>query len=223
MSMIKCPDCNKEISEKSKKCIHCGCPINSKKSKKKKICISIIAIFIISLFVGGLCIYNYFSKEHKKNEIEMYQIDLENISSDILSGAAEAEDCGNLIRDVWYNSIWKEDDSETDKYTKKNGKFNEDFNDSLSALFSDEDFSKKIESIKNNRSEVKEQMKDMKNPPEEYEEAYDALKEYYDNYLALTNLCIDQSGNYNKYSSDFSDADNAVSNGYNKLQTYLED
>ena len=27
MSMIKCPECGKEISDKTKKCLNCGCPI----------------------------------------------------------------------------------------------------------------------------------------------------------------------------------------------------
>ena len=27
MALIKCEDCGKEISDKDKACIHCGCPI----------------------------------------------------------------------------------------------------------------------------------------------------------------------------------------------------
>ena len=27
MAIIKCPECGKEISDKAKTCIHCGCPI----------------------------------------------------------------------------------------------------------------------------------------------------------------------------------------------------
>ena len=30
MALIKCPECNKEISDKSKVCVHCGYPINNK-------------------------------------------------------------------------------------------------------------------------------------------------------------------------------------------------
>ena len=28
MSLIKCPECGKEISDKAPACIHCGCPLN---------------------------------------------------------------------------------------------------------------------------------------------------------------------------------------------------
>lgn len=65
----------------------------------------------------------------------------------MLLGASEAEDAGNLIKSVWYNTIYEETDSKTDKYThsESNGfRFNKDFNDSLSALFSDSDFTEKI-------------------------------------------------------------------------------
>ena len=31
MALIKCPDCGKEISDKAKNCIHCGCPIEESK------------------------------------------------------------------------------------------------------------------------------------------------------------------------------------------------
>ena len=29
MTLIRCPECNKEISDKSQVCIHCGYPLNS--------------------------------------------------------------------------------------------------------------------------------------------------------------------------------------------------
>lgn len=27
MALIRCPECNREISDKAEKCIHCGCPL----------------------------------------------------------------------------------------------------------------------------------------------------------------------------------------------------
>ena len=42
MALIKCPECGAEISDKSNKCVKCGCPLNNtteitSKPKKKKI------------------------------------------------------------------------------------------------------------------------------------------------------------------------------------------
>lgn len=44
----------------------------------------------------------------------------------MIDGAAKAENAGNLIKSVWYNAIFEERNSETDKYTVKNGKFVDD-------------------------------------------------------------------------------------------------
>ena len=56
MALIKCPECGKEISDKSKKCPECGYPIKKLKKKsgtKRKIIIPLIIvigiIFIISI------------------------------------------------------------------------------------------------------------------------------------------------------------------------------
>ena len=35
MALIKCPECGKEISDKSNACIHCGCPIQIQKTESK--------------------------------------------------------------------------------------------------------------------------------------------------------------------------------------------
>lgn len=39
MALIKCSECNKEISDKAKTCPNCGCPINNKETPRKKVII----------------------------------------------------------------------------------------------------------------------------------------------------------------------------------------
>ena len=52
MALIKCPECGKKISDKSKKCIHCGTIIeNPKISKSFKIFISSITAIIIVIIL----------------------------------------------------------------------------------------------------------------------------------------------------------------------------
>ena len=36
MALIKCPECGKEISDQSKSCIHCGCPLQSQAQSQIK-------------------------------------------------------------------------------------------------------------------------------------------------------------------------------------------
>lgn len=49
MALIKCPDCGKEVSDKSTVCINCGCPLEVKEEKKE-------------------IITEYSKKENKKNK-----------------------------------------------------------------------------------------------------------------------------------------------------------
>jgi len=37
--LIKCPECNKEISDKSNVCIHCGYPLHTITEKPNNICL----------------------------------------------------------------------------------------------------------------------------------------------------------------------------------------
>lgn len=61
MSLIKCNECEKEISDKSDKCIHCGAPIDRVKEKVKNKVIHLIPL-LISVFVFGVIIYLYVVK-----------------------------------------------------------------------------------------------------------------------------------------------------------------
>lgn len=52
MSLIKCPECNNEISDKSTQCVYCGYPLKGNKSfngKKNKFFILLIAILFVLL------------------------------------------------------------------------------------------------------------------------------------------------------------------------------
>lgn len=235
-----CSECGNELEEETEICPKCGCPVvKSDKSEpqqvevtkvklgegipKKAIMIGLVSILVVIGIIYGITAINKQNAEKEAKQLtEQYKSNLETITYKMLSGAAQAEDCGNKIKKVWSNTIWEDDDPETDKYTKKNGVFNDDFNDSLSALFADPDFIEITDGVEQNQTEVNKLMKDMKNPPKEWEEAYSDLKDYYDDYLTLTNLCTNPSGSLTTYSSNFSTADSDALNGYNKMKTYLD-
>ena len=64
MALINCPECNREITDKSKNCIHCGCPIEKlglKLFSKIWIVICIIACFFISFMNTVLVLTDYFN------------------------------------------------------------------------------------------------------------------------------------------------------------------
>lgn len=55
MALIKCPECNKEISDTAKRCPNCGYKFPIK--NKKNICIIILVIIAIVIIVSGSLLY----------------------------------------------------------------------------------------------------------------------------------------------------------------------
>lgn len=227
MSTIYCPNCGNQISDKTTSyCPNCGYCLNKENTaqtkdikktrfdfKSKKI---IIAIIVAVIAIFGIVQFN------KQNTIENYGNNLEKVTSSMLDGASQAETCGNLIREVWYNAIYEERDSQTDPFTRPNGYFVSDFNDALQNLFADESFNEQINSLKDNQTAVQDLMKEMKNPPEKYEETYEVLSELYNSYFNLTNLAINPSGSLQTFSANFNEIDTEFINRYNEVMIYLD-
>ena len=215
-----CEECGTEYEIKLSTCPNCGCPnltIEQKKQKKKQkgIIISVVVLALIAVCVFG------FSILQKAKEAEYYS-NMECVSYTMLDGAAKAENAGNLIKSVWYNAIYEERDTETDKYTMKNGEFVDDFNDALSNLFADGNFINSISEIELNQSEVTGLMKKLKNPPKKYEEAYAVLKTYYDNYIKMTKSVISLDGSLQTFSEEFNTYDTDTVNSFEKMKLYLD-
>lgn len=215
MGLTTCPKCEETISEKATVCLRCNSAVKQKQKKHKGTIISIIVFALIVVSVLGIGILQ------KAKELKYYS-NMETVSFTMLDGATKAEDAGNLIKSVWYNAIFEERNSETDKYTMKNGKFVDDFNDALSELFADENFSNSISEIVTNQSDGANLMKQLKEPPKKYEEAYSVLKVYYDNYLKMTKIVINPTGSLNTFSEDFNTYDNNTVDSYEKMKLYLD-
>ncbi len=243
VSQTVCQECGSEIPPQSDACPFCGCPIspdenesakavtqkvevtsvNLPKMKKKTKAIIIVAIILALVAIVGVLVGIKIVNDKKAaNAASAYSSNLKTISVLMISGAADAESAGNLIKSVWYNAIYEERDSSTDKYTRPDGYFVDDFNDALGNLFSDSSFVDKINGIKDNQDSVARYIKELRNPPEEFEEAYDAVKNCYDAYLTFTNLVVSPTGSLTSFSSNFNDADSALVNKYNTLKSFVD-
>ena len=234
----KCSECGHILEHSTSVCPVCGCPVENQSqeaesiqrgnetkihtlhlSKKNQKTI-IIAVILFALVIIGIVIGVFISNKNSKSQ---YQENLSLAATTMLSGAANAEDAGRLIHDVWYNTIYEKSDARTDKYTKNAyGSFNSDFNNSILLLMVDEDFSNNIQSIKDNQGSTDSIMKNLVNPPEEFQEAYNKLQELYSSYLELTNLVINPTGSLSSYTNNFNNADTATSNAYKAIQIYIE-
>lgn len=229
----KCVECGEILGDGQTVCHKCGCPVensvvseqiieNVPPKNKKQTKTVIILVLVILAMIGIVAGAKYAQEVQKEKEriafIENYSLNLQLASATMLDGAADAEKAGGLIGSVWHNSIYGKSDPETDKYTAGAS----DFNEAIGALFDDETFQTKITAIEENQKNVKELMKGLKNPPEEYEEAYSAIKEYYDVYLKFTNLVINPTGSLQTYTDEFNEADAEVLNCYNAMAIYNE-
>lgn len=209
-------------------------PENVKQKKSKKViwaiaCV-VLVVAIAAAAIAVVMINRYNTQKELQEQqaalelyMETYRANLKSATYKILEGCVAAEKAGNLINKVWYNAIHKEWDPDTNQYTRPHAYFYEDFNDALNELFRNSSFNSTLSDIKANQDAVKALMKELRNPPEEYEEAYDQLKEYYDVYLEFTDMVISPTGSYNSFSSGFSDADARVLKAYHAMELYIDD
>lgn len=272
MAIIKCPECGQEISDKAKKCIHCGkvfieeetpeeirctecgailsdndeicpncgCPVErmdkstdkpqevrvssiSVGSKTKQLIIAVV--IVLAICIGGAVGYKIYSDNKAEQDyITAYNTYIDNLQKAqelMLTGGGDAESLCNLTLKVWGNAIYEESDSETDKYTKPDGKFVSDFNEALLNLFTDSETMSTISDIEENQSAVKEIMKKLQDVPEGLDKCYDTILDLNAAYSTLTDLAINPSGNYNGFSTNKNDAVSDFMLAYDKLDTQI--
>lgn len=242
MALIKCPECEKEISDKATACPFCGYPMAPQASeaapestpaapaaspKKSSITKIIALVCAAALIVGGIAFGVKQNNAKKAEEAAAAKraeyIDTLNIVQlTMLRGAADAESICNLTRAVWHDTIYKEFDSETFKYTQKSsGGYNSDFNVSLRALYADQKIIDQISAIEENQASVQTLMKKLQNPEEEFKICYETVTNMYSAYSQLTNLAVSPSGSFNTYSDNFQEYDNECIKYYEELKTQI--
>lgn len=203
-----------------------NCITNVSKSAKKHMGrkLAVTGICIVMIAIIAMAVYR---RNEAQRRLQEYNENIHLVSLMMIIGGSDAEEAGNLIKSVWSNCIHKKSDPTTDKFTSRysgrSGFFFDDFNDALKQLFSDKDFKNTISNIESNQERVMDLMKLLKNPPKEFEEAYEALREYYDAYLTFTDLAINPAGSLLTYSNNFNNADTDLLNAYKTMQLYLDD
>ena len=219
MTLIKCKECGEKISEKADACPKCGCTneiIEKKKKKKRKIPIIILIIGVILIAAGAL-LFIVLEKNKETRYIENY----EEITEIMAEGASKAEDVLNKCKSVWFNSIYNERDEETDRYTMTNGVFNDDFNDSIRALYDDALFSVDITELEYNINRVDDIYSKMRKAPRKYKDIHEDLEEFYDVYIEFMELAISPKGSLTSFSEKVSELDSDAAKLYKKTQRNL--
>lgn len=225
MALISCPECGKEISDAVLACPHCGHPIQEPQPqdappspRKNKRPIIIAACVLALIAVVGV----FFGVQQRRNsDRAAYIVSLNELRTQTIRGGSIAEKMCNLTKQVWYNTIYEEQDSATDKYTRSGGIFHDDFNTSLSLLYAEDNTATVISGLQANREVVDGIMADLQNPPAEFSACYEAADSLYDAYCGLLDLAISPSGSLKSYSENFSEYDDELLRYYNKLEALI--
>ena len=217
---MNCPECGVVTDGMTDICSNCGYPLKSfelkdnEKSKNKSLFKKkwfwVLAVCFVLLISIVLVVSN-------NTRTENYNTEICTAVDEIIAVSADAENVGNQICSVWNNAIFDKDNENTAKYTKTA----KDFNEALSNLFADEEFTGKITAIRNKQSKIDTCLGKLKNPPEKFEDAYDEFKELYYVYSDYVDFVILCNGSYNTYTEDLSKKSSALMESYREIKVEL--
>lgn len=231
MAVIKCPICKAEIAERAVQCAHCGYKLEkepqcSKENEptlsdaagaypnhsgtagkqpeagaKKKNRIFRYVMIIVILVILGFVGYEV----HEYNQLKAYYQLVDEINDVRNAGVDALNHCSSLLLDVWHNAIFYEADPATDPYTCPEGVFEDDFNDALENLYSDDAFCKELELIDETQMELRKLKKQLTKAPKGYEEYNAYLIQMIDNWVELSTVIQHPSGSYNDLNEELSE------------------
>jgi hypothetical protein len=254
MALISCPECSREISDQVKNCPHCGFPLKEEVEQKtqkveiasvnlqtknpqkiKKIVVS-VALLLVVLVAAFFIQSNLAAKNLEaqlKEDKNTYINNIEKASLLMIAGGTHAEKLMNLTGKVWYNSIYKQSDAETNQFTiesyyykpSKNEyeayEFLDDFNDALGNLFSHDSTQKTIEAITTSQESLLELAKAMQNPPEGFERVFDTFSNMYTAYISMSDYAINPTGNLTSFGQEKTKRIDRFLELYKMMQTQI--
>ncbi|MCL2610265.1 MAG: hypothetical protein FWE02_01145 [Defluviitaleaceae bacterium] len=250
MALIKCNECEKEISDMAASCPGCGCPIKIQtmdsgivlqsededlpdisfsKYKKKAWIIGGVALLLV--IVGIIVSVFIYQRREEIRNFNVYIETLELASFLMLTGGSDAETITNLTRRVWNNSIRNISDSSTNRFTIRiynpartsytRAEFLDDFNDALANLFNDRETTRTVTRIRDNQALVNNLIDDLHNPPDGAERIYDAILDMFLAYSRLTDLAINPRGSLQSFSEDVSTSISEFVNAHRLVQAVM--
>ncbi|RRG06120.1 MAG: hypothetical protein DUD35_14640 [Lactobacillus sp.] len=157
------------------------------------------------------------AREAAIKEHDTYVNNLKSVTSYMFTGAVESETACNLTSKVWHNAIFGGWDNETSAYQSS------DFNEALKKLYASDTYQGYVSAINKANDKVDDLMRELSDPPEDCEKAYDTLQDLYPDYQSFTSLATDPSGSYTSYTQDFEDLDSKVSSKLQLIDTQIPD
>lgn len=110
MALIKCVECGRDISDTSDKCIHCGCPIEKKKvRKKRKIILAAVGICVLFAVIIGIFVIN-------QGGVSLFPHTIKNTQLMKLMEYSNSADIKEELGDDYEHRVWDSLDSTSDEY-----------------------------------------------------------------------------------------------------------
>jgi hypothetical protein len=194
MALMNCPECAKEISDKSAVCIHCGYPIEKtpanaaqsdgfvsasnqdtthagqKKSIAKTRWLYPVLGLTVLLMVGTFGWYSYAEKQAEqqaKQTHKTYQAGAYDLMSEMLNTVVKAEKMTTLNINVWHDAINDTDSPTTEKYIWDKNYGYLDFNSAFLNMAADPDISKARQEILTEKLAIQTSLKALLPTPEQ--------------------------------------------------------
>lgn len=248
MALINCPNCNKQISDKSKKCVGCGyqlandIPPEYKQETVCPECGTAVNVFDSCCFACGYPLN--LIKEKAKNQKRRSLISALVIFAVLVFAITavvsfvktteyneEIREASNAIVEVYsevkmidglVTNVWHDaifgGDSPSTSKYTKNAK---DFNEALTNLYASDEYTNKVHSIMAAQTEIDGYLIELKNPPEKYEEAYIKFKELYSTFSAYADFVISSEGSYNSYTEESAKKEEEFLECYREIKVIL--
>ena len=184
-----------------------------KKKKKKKVLPIILAVVLAIVAIGGYFVYSSIQEKNKEEEINSYIQTAKTFYADVLSDGGKLETIGNKIQSNWHTYIYD------------NGYYYKIFDSIEDAVYSAQsDQSSNISSVNTSKSSIDSMYSKLMKMPKDsdLDEVKSAVQTAYDSFIDMYDCVIDVEGNYNSWTSNFSDCDNDLSKAINKLNNVLK-
>jgi hypothetical protein len=244
MALMNCPECAKEISDKSTVCIHCGYPldtmqsvteqhpparqpinldadqpISSGRAFNRRMWFAVFGIVLV-LLVGGGVGWNVYVAQQAKLSQEAYQNGGHELLTDMLDTMVLAEKMANLNINVWHDAIYREDTPATEKYVWQSGYGHVDFETALLNLALDPDIQKQRTAITDGKTSAQAAMKTLV-PTTDQTATQQKLLELYALFEEFTSLATEPTGSYNTYTEQVATTKASFLRLFNELKILL--
>ena len=252
MSLIKCDECGKEISENSKKCVHCGveviqkyeceechkktegkdgscefcgCPIKPTEKLKKEISKNkiFILIGILVLTIGGIIGFILIKNNNVKKYNEVYEI--------LLEASAKTDVLVSDLYNAWYYGIY-EDDHTKSSLAGDVSLTTDELTSSYCSLLILDDWQYAVNCVTDSHDEmghynvVKNHLEDAKEKmskiSDQKSEEYKMLNKLYVNLQDYYKMAKDYSGSFNSLKTDKAEIIKEINNNISELDFMLD-